>query len=291
MRFQTNIPKELDALWVGFTAYKATHLNPNTVTKTYGAKAKVIKRIPEYCTSAKDIVDWLETQHSNESNRRTMEGFIACYDWAVRTERTEDNPFTRYKRHFPKTKKPKTQAFTAQERDIILEAVRRRSPEHYPFINFLFRTGCRIEEARGLEWSGVLSKHIHFYQAIATHFTTPTPTKTGEARKFPITPKIREILDNQRGLSDRWVFPSLTDDPIDPQNLRSRHWVPILMALKKQGLIDQYLALKHTRHTFITLSLKSGTDVTDIATLVGNSAETIWKHYAASARDITVEDF
>jgi site-specific recombinase XerD len=67
--------------------------------------------------------------------------------------------------------------------------------------------------------------------------------------------------------------------------------VPILENLKSKGLIDQYLSPKHTRHTFITLSLKKGTEVTDIAALVGNSAETIWKHYAASSRDIIVEDF
>ncbi len=291
MRFPTNIPKELSALWVSFTDYKSTHLNPNTIAKTYGAKAKVIAKIPTYCTTGRDVVDWMETQYSNESNRRTMEGFIACYDWAIRTERLENNPFSRYKRHFPKTSKPQRQAFTSAERDIILESFRLRSPEHYPFINFCFRTGCRHEEARGLEWNGVLKQQIHFYQAVATHFKIPTPTKTGETRKFPITPKIREILNQQRGISTRWVFPSLTDNPIDPHHFRSRHWVPILTNLKSKGLIDQYLSPKHTRHTFITLSLKKGTEVTDIATLVGNSAETIWKHYAASSRDIIVEDF
>ena len=164
MRFPTNIPKELSALWVGFTDYKATHLNPNTVTKTYGAKAKVIAKIPGYCVTAKDVVDWMQAQYSNESNRRTMEGFIACYEWAIRTERLNKNPFSRYKRHFPKTSKPQRQAFTFEERDIILESFRLRSPEHYPFINFCFRTGCRHEEARGLEWNGVLSQQIHFYQ-------------------------------------------------------------------------------------------------------------------------------
>lgn len=291
MRYPTNIPAELAALWVGFTAYKTTHLSPNTIATAYAAKAKVIAKIPVYCSTAQDVVDWMEKAYTNEINRRSMEGFIACYDWAIRTDRATENPFARYKRHFPKKCKPSREAFTGEERNRILEAFSLRSPEHYPFISFCFRTGCRHEEARGLEWEGVLSNQIHFYQAIACKFTTPTPTKTGENRKFPITPKIRDILDKQRGISKRWVFPSITDNPIDPSHLRSRHWVPILDSLKNKGLIDQYLPPKHTRHTFITLSLKSGLQVTDIATLVGNSAETIWKHYAASAKEIKIEDF
>jgi integrase len=286
-----NIPTQLKVLWIGFTAYKSTHLNPNTIEKTYGYKERIIDAIPPYCSSSKDIVDWLERTYSNEVNRRFMESCIACYEWAVRTERVTSNPFMRYQRHFPKRSRPQRNAFTHEERNAIMEAFRIESPQFYPFIAFCFRTGCRHEEARGLEWGGVKQTYIHFYQAVATHFTKPTPTKTGETRTFPITPKIRLILNQQQGISDRWVFPSLTDNPIDPHHFRSRHWVPILHSLEKKGQIEQYLAPKHTRHTFISLSLRSGKEVTDIAKLVGNSAETIWKHYAATARDITVEDF
>jgi hypothetical protein len=32
-------------------------------------------------------------------------------------------------------------------------------------------------------------------------------------------------------------------------------------------------------------------DVTDIAALSGNSATTIWKHYAAAAKEIKIQDF
>lgn len=286
-----HIPKQLKELWVGFTAYKTTHLNPNTITKTYGAKARLLERIPIYCSSAQDIIDWLEPNFSTETNRRFIEGFIACYDWAIRTERASSNPFKRYDRHFPKKPKDQIQAFTNEERAAILHAFQLESPHYYPYINFCFRTGCRHEEARGLEWAGVKKTHIHFYQAIAVHFTEPTPIKTGTTRNFPITPKIREILTRQRGLSDRWVFPSLVGTPIEPQNFMNRHWKPILTGLQNKGVIDHYLPPKHTRHSFITLSLRNKVEVTDIAKLVGNSADTIWRHYAAASRDIEVEDF
>jgi integrase len=228
--------------------------------------------IPDYCSTSKDVIDWLETAYSNEVNRRFIESCIGCYEWAIRTERTDANPFNRYKTHFPKRSRPQCYAFTSDERNAIIKAFHLEAPQFYPYISFCFRTGCRHEEARGLEWNGVKSTYIHFYQAVASHFTEPTPLKTNDTRTFPITPKIQAILDQQRGISARWVFPSLTDKPIDGMKFRSRHWVPILDALQKKGHISQYLPPKHTRYTFITLSLREGKDVTDIAKLVGNSS-------------------
>lgn len=286
-----NIPDQLRGLRVGFVAYKSTHLNPNTIKKSYGQKGRLINAIPKYCSTAQDVIDWLEERYSTDSSRRLVESINACYEWAILTDRTTKNPFARYKGYFPHHKRPQAQSFTAEERDTIIEAFRLESPQLYPFISFCFRTGCRHEEARGLDWASIKQNHIYFHQAVASHFTEPTPLKTNDTRTFPLTPKIRAILDRQRGISDRWVFPSFADTPIDGCNFRDRHWLPILHALKEKGKISQYLPPKHTRHTFITLSLRSGTDVTDIAKLVGNSADTIWRHYASASKEIIVEDF
>lgn len=286
-----NIPDQLRGLWVGFTAYKSTHLSPNTINTTYAGKERLLKQIPIYCSTAQDIIDWLEKNRSTETNRRFVEGAIACYDWAIRTERVKSNPFKKYDRYFPRKRKSEIQAFTHEERDAILHAFHLQSPHYYPYINFCFRTGCRHEEARGLEWEGIKKDYIHFYQAIAPKFTEPTPTKTGVTRKFPLTPKLRDIIEQQRGLSNRWLFPSLEDTPIDYQKVLNNHWTPIVKGLEKKGLIAQYLPPRHTRHTFITLLLKQNKNVIDIAKLVGNSADTIWRHYAAASVDIEVEDF
>lgn len=286
-----NIPNQLRGIWGAFVAYKATHLNPNTIAKSYKQKTSLIDKIPKYCDTAQDVIDWLEEHYTTDTSRRIMESINACYEWGVLTDRVKQNPFARYRGYFPMHKKPQARAFTAEERDAILEAFRLESPQYYPFTSFCFRTGCRHEEARGLDWKSIKQNHIYFHQAIASHFTEPTPLKTNDTRNFPLTPKIREILDRQRGISDRWVFPSLNGTPIDGSRFRDRHWLPILTTLEQKGKINQYLPPKHTRHTFITLSLRSGTDVTDIAKLVGNSADTIWRHYASASREIIVEDF
>ncbi|MEO1561772.1 MAG: site-specific integrase, partial [Cyanobacteria bacterium J06632_19] len=49
--------------------------------------------------------------------------------------------------------------------------------------------------------------------------------------------------------------------------------------------------LYQTRHTFITLALKNGMNVKDVARLVGNSPEIIYRHYAGQSREIVVPDF
>ena len=286
-----NIPRQLSALWLGFVAYKSGFLHRNTIDKDYGRKTKIINAIPIYCATAKDVVDWIESRYATETCRRLIERFIDCYNWAIRTDRATTNPFIRYQKHFPKRSNDQRHAFTSTERDTILEAFRLRSPHFYPFIAFCFRTGCRHEEARGLEWNGIKTNHIHFYQAIATGTTTPAPLKTNDTRNFPITPKIRALLDTQRGLSSRWVFPSLDGATMDSQNFNNRHWKPIVDGLFKRGSIDQYLPPKHTRHTFITIALREGMDVVDVAAVSGNSSTTIWKHYAASAREIVINDF
>lgn len=44
------------------------------------------------------------------------------------------------------------------------------------------------------------------------------------------------------------------------------------------------------RHTFITLALESGMDAKDVAALVGNSAEVIYKHYASAKRQLELPE-
>jgi integrase len=237
------------------------------------------------------IAEWLEKRYATDTSRRIIERFISCYDWAIRTERVKENPFTQYHKHFPKRSNDQRKAFTASERQTILEAFRLRSPYFYPFVAFCFRTGCRHEEARGLEWEHVKSNHIHFCQAIATGCKNPAPLKTNDTRNFPLTPKIRDIITTQRGLSPRWCFPSIDGEAMDAFNFNNRHWKPIVEGLYLRGQIEQYLPPKHTHHSFITNALRDSMDVADVAALSGNSSETIWKHYAAAAREIQLKDF
>jgi integrase len=58
----------------------------------------------------------------------------------------------------------------------------------------------------------------------------------------------------------------------------------------EDGKVEHYLPQYNTRHTAITLLLEAGLDAKDIARLVGNSPEIIYKHYAGNKRDLIVPE-
>jgi len=53
----------------------------------------------------------------------------------------------------------------------------------------------------------------------------------------------------------------------------------------------EYRKPYQTRHTFITLALENRMEVKDVAKLVGNSPEVIYRHYAGYMRQLTVPEF
>ncbi len=83
------------------------------------------------------------------------------------------------------------------------------------------------------------------------------------------------------------VFPSKEKKWIDIHNFTNRGWKVTLEKL--DGI--EYRKLYQTRHTFITLALRNGMDVKDVAKLVGNSPEVIYRHYVGYSREIVVPDF
>jgi integrase len=285
------ITNQLKALWPQYTAFKATFLHPNTITKQYGKWQSIILKLPSYVETATDVVDWMLQKYASETARRFVEAMHACLEWAIRMGKAKTNPFHQHSKTIKKTAYNRREAFTATERDVILEAFRFRDPSYWGFVAFAFRTGARPEESRGLEWGHIHGDYLRFQQAIATGTKQPAPLKTGIDRVFPISQKLQAILTNQKGLHPRWVFPTQEGRPIDGMNFQHRHWKPMVIPLVNSEQIDRYLSFGHARHTWITLALKAGVEVADVAKLAGNSSETIWKHYAQASKSIILPDF
>lgn len=230
-------------------------------------------------------------RYSAETSRRFIQTVSACYEWAIRTERTKQNPFRPYVGTIRKTAHNRRYAFTAQDRDLIIQAFKDKDPWYWGFVAFSFRTGARQEEIRGLEWQHIGRDEIRFEQAIASGTNRAAGTKTGHHRTFPLDDRLREILKVQEGRHSRWIFPSPEGSHLDSQNFLNRHWNPIVQPLATKKLIERYLPPYHCRHTFITLALRAGVDVADVATLAGNNPTTIWQHYAQASTRIVLPDF
>lgn len=82
------------------------------------------------------------------------------------------------------------------------------------------------------------------------------------------------------------IFPGIKQGYLDFDSFRKNVWKRILTNLE-----FEYKKLYQTRHTFITLALENGLDAKDVARLVGNSPEVIYRYYAGNKRELFVPEF
>jgi integrase len=84
----------------------------------------------------------------------------------------------------------------------------------------------------------------------------------------------------------RLVFTPPKTKYVDMHNFSSKKWKPILLAAG----VD-YRKLYSIRHACIAFCIRSVMDAADVAKLVGNSAEVIYKHYMGVDRNLVAPGF
>ena len=290
-------------LWDSYTEYKRSSLSPSTLAKDYHKIYRCVNVHLPVRTLDKAIVirDWLIANRSPLSAKKILTQLCACCNWAMKSDLIEENPFEGMASDvkLPKGDSQETDInpFSVEERDRIIEAFQNsRCYKHYaPLIEFLFITGCRPSEAIALQWRHISSDFstIRFEQAVViseSGLTCKAGLKTQKKRIFPINNRLRELLKSIQPVEksgETKIFPSPEGKWIDVQNLSRRAWKSILETL--DGV--EYRKLYQTRHTFITMALKNGVDVKDLAKMVGNSPEIIYRHYAGHSRELFLPEF
>ncbi len=296
-------------LWEKFVEYKRPQCSPNTMKLKYSVYTNYLRRLPTHdLKKAGEIQDFVVKNIPLDSAKQFLTRLSACCKWAMRSGSLSSNPFEGMAAEI---KLPKSQSededinpFTAEERDLIIAAFEsdlfrpQKSAykhSHYtPIIKFLFSTGCRPSEAVALQWKHISNdfRLISFEQALIEEEggrMVRKGLKTQERRKFPCNESLQAFLRSIKPdgcRPDALVFPSIEGKHINTNNIRNRAYKQILAGL---GL--EYRKLYQTRHTFITLALENGLDAKDVARLVGNSPEVIYRHYAGNKRDIIVPEF
>ncbi len=154
---------------------------------------------------------------------------------------------------------------------------------------FILGTGLRAAECCGLRWSDVKKDEITVAQTIRrnrnfektegkTTLTTSTPKTRAGARTIPLTPRLNEILAEQRKgqlaarlrLGASWnerdlVFSTSAGTPLEGRNLtRALHVV-----LRKAGI--ERLGVHALRHTFATRAIENGMDYRTLSEILGHS--------------------
>ncbi|WP_148129297.1 tyrosine-type recombinase/integrase, partial [Dulcicalothrix desertica] len=247
------------------------------------------------------IRDWLVANKSSSTAKRILTQLSACCDWAVKSQLIKLNPFEGMSTDIkiPKGKKDDgdINPFSQEERDQIIAAFQsNQNYKHYAsLIEFLFYTGCRPSEAVALQWKHIAKdfNSIRFEQAVVisqSGLTCKPGLKTQKKRIFPVNARLANLLKSIKPsfrAGEAKVFPSPEGKWIDVHNLAQRAWKTVLSTLSE----IEYRKLYQTRHTFITLALDNKMDVKDVAKLVGNSPEIIYRHYAGQSKEIIVPDF
>ncbi|MEG5176187.1 site-specific integrase [Microcoleus sp. B3-D7] len=268
----------LGELWERYTAYKTEHLAATTIKKDFGVVRRHISKTCGDLNQAQKIRSQLLEATTSRSAKRTLMQINACCTWASDFGLIENNPFEKLK---IKARKPSTdiQPFTEEERERIIAAFKETESFYAPLIEFLFLTGCRPSEAIALRWKHIDADLTRITFCEARVYGITKGTKTNKSRIFPINPKLRSLLSAikpraARG-DDLLVFPSKNGLSIDEHNLVRRQWK---LVLERLGIARR--PLYNCRHTFISFCLGKGVQVQQVAVWVGNSARTIWEHYA-----------
>ncbi|URD52240.1 Arm DNA-binding domain-containing protein [Chroococcidiopsis sp. CCNUC1] len=294
-------------LWEKYTQYKSSQVAASTLVRDYGKIAKRLQALPKNVEDAVGVRDWLLGKYSSEVARRTLIQMNACCNWAVKSGLVSENPFNGMASDIKKTVRDTSrEPFSREERDAIIAAFENNSfcskfapiPHSYyaPYVKFLFITGCRPEEAIALQWKhiSVDCSRIQFKEAIPSDTGIRGQTKTGKTRTFPCNSKLQEFLGSikpESPLFNDLVFPGSRGQVIDSHNFLNRVWKPVVEGLVKAGKVEKYLPQYNIRHTFITLAVENGLDAKDVARLVGNSPEIIYRHYAGIKRELSVPEF
>lgn len=192
----------LRKLWSEYVEYKRPQCKPSTMRSQYKNWTRYIQKFPiDNPYEAVTIRDWILQTIPIDSAKRLLVALNACCNWAVESKTLDRNPFLNMANQI---KLPKPQRnhedsdinpFTTQERDQIIANFKasRYYSFYAPFVEFLFKTGCRPGEALGLQWKhiGRSYKSITFEQVLShteNGLRLEDGLKTQEKRRFPCNP-------------------------------------------------------------------------------------------------------
>lgn len=250
-------------------------------------------------SNAQEFVSYLQTEYA-VSTIATL--FRSCLNPAVNTAVNAGivtiNPFKSI--NIPKPQKKPIEAFEPHEVKAIIAAF--YSDEYNPkssgyqhsfyaqYVEMLALTGARPEEIVALTFNDIKHKggktYIKFSKAYSKGVLL-NHTKTKEIRLFPVNNQLSKILDSipRKRNKHNLLFTNIEGNYLNHNNFRDDNWRTVLKSLVEDEKVEKYLKPYALRHSFITRLVREGVDIKTVATLSGNSVNTIIKHYLASRDD------
>lgn len=248
-----DLKPSLAELWDGFIEFKRPQCSPSTMYKQYRTFTNYLLALPTHdLDQVPLIMEHCLKKIPPKSCKRFITRLSACCKWAIQAESIGTNPFAGMASII---KIPKGQRgddddiypFSVEERDVILEAFRADSAcskfsqvkhsYYYPFLCFLFKTGCRPSEAIALQWKHIDKdfSRIRFVQPVVESEegrVCKAGLKTQERREFPCNQSLGKFLREIKPHGcdpDSLLFPSpRTGTWINTGNFQERIWKSVL---------------------------------------------------------------
>ncbi len=278
-------------LWCAYLEYKQPTIKASTLYY-YQAVGKKLQECPRSIDKAIGVRDWLIETISPNYAAKILTHLNSAVDWGMRHDliSLDKNPYSYMGQEISsKSEPPGADAFTYEEKEAILNAflTSHRYDYYYPFVYFLFLTGCRPSEAIGLRWGdlgddGDGSSFINFSGSIVQiggKAVRMEKSKTNRIRSFPVNTELRDLLEavwKSDCKPDRLVFPSResVDKPMSYVNFCHRAWGNIV-----PQTIGRHTTPYSCRDTFITEQIAANIPVSVIAKWVDNSPHMIGTRY------------
>jgi integrase len=276
-------------LWCEYVNYRRATIKLSTLHYYEEIIGHRLRDCPQSITKELDVRRWLLENMSQAYAARVLGSLSWAVTWGMKHKliEIEQNLYIEMaKQTKPKDTTPPADAFNTEEKEQILNSflTSHRYDHYYPFVYFLFITGCRPSEAIGLQWVDISDdlKLINFTGSITqikSKAVRMEKSKNNRVRSFPINTELRDLLEacgHSTGRPYELVFPSAEDPeiPINYQNFSKSAWEKTV-----DPIVGRSTTPYSCRDTFITEQIAKGIPVAIVARWVDNSPLIIDKRY------------
>ncbi|MEE8431549.1 MAG: tyrosine-type recombinase/integrase [Candidatus Desulfatibia sp.] len=202
------------------------------------------------------------------------------FNHAIEGEAIEINPLAGIK---PEKSKPQATVNPLKDNEVPLlldEMKQLMNGKYYPATLCLVRTGVRFGELTALSWADVdFENRLILVDKSRDKKNRVTTTKNNKGRKVDVTPQLVETLRELK--AKQWQEYAKTGEPMPDRIFNFSHTAyrkALKKCLKAAGL--DYMRIHDLRHTYATVRLLRGHNISDVAFQLGHKNVSItYKYY------------